>query len=136
MSENNLTTEAVVSLSISELVSLNHCRHPSVGQFEKSCLSIIEKLTTKIESLKSDLSQAQEALGEIEVSVRRRRIKERLDGIRKQESAMVNSQAFYGQIEAAIEKWRDKPLDLDDFLFDAFGPLGPVKQKQSDSAKG
>lgn len=63
------------------------------------------------------------------VSVRRRKIKERLERVRKFEQSSIDSQEFFGQVQAAIEKWRDKPMDLDAFLFDAFGPLGPVKKK-------
>jgi hypothetical protein len=68
------------------------------------------------------------------VSLRRRRIRQRLDRIRKQEAQEINSQEFFGQIQSAIEKWVDKPIDLDAFLFDAFGPLGPVKKNAANKS--
>lgn len=56
------------------------------------------------------------------MSVRKRAIKERLARIRKQESESINAKAFFDQIQQAIDKWQDRPFELDGFLFDAFGP--------------
>lgn len=67
------------------------------------------------------------------MSVRRRRIKERLERMRKYEAASVDTEAFYAKVQAAIDKWRDKPFDLDRFLFDAFGPLPIVDQPRPTS---